>query len=168
MAPFGKDNVFEWPLTFKYRGEFDYDGLMAVILSYYAKNKFDKLDEPVFKYKVGGGGKAEVEFKFYSDMKATGYTKQILKIQGHLWSVERGKPTNGKVELKISAGFIHDYGKGFNPDSKVHNWMQKKLYTESGKGMSYGDIKAEGKKNSEKIANGLLAEIKSFIGVECV
>lgn len=168
MAPFGKDNVFDWPLTFKYRGEFDYDGLMNVIRSYYAKVKIDKLDEPKFKYKVGGGGKAEVEFKFYGDMKATGYTKIILKVEGHLWSVERGKPSNGKVELKIEAGFIHDYGKGFDEKSKVHRWMQRRLYTEDGKGMSYADIKAEGKKNAEKVANGLLSEIKSFIGVECV
>ncbi|MBN1175443.1 hypothetical protein JXA48_02255 [Candidatus Woesearchaeota archaeon] len=167
-SSYSKKEVFEWPLTFKYRGEFDYDGLMNVIRSYYAKNKFDKLDEPKFKYKVGGGGKAEVEFTLFSEMKATGFTKVSLTIDGHMWNVERGKPTNGKVQLKIQSGFIHDYGKGFDENSKLQRFMLQKIYTPTGKGVAYADVKSEGKKNAEKVANGLLNEIKSFIGVECV
>jgi hypothetical protein len=166
---YSSDNVFEWPLTFKYRGEFDYDGLMNVIRSYYAKVKIDKLDEPKFKYKVGGGGKAEVEFKFKGDMKVTGFTKMLLKVEGHLWNVVRDKPSNGKVEIKIEAGFIYDYGKGFAPENKTHRWMLEKVtQPKKGKGIAFGDLKAEGKKNAENTANGLLTEIKSFIGVECV
>jgi hypothetical protein len=168
MVPFVKDNIYEWPLTFKYRGTFDYDGLMSLIRSYYSTVKISKLDEPKFKYKVGGNGKAEVEFKLYGDMKATAYTKIILVVEGHMWSVVRDKPTDGKIELKIEAGFIQDYGSGFNDKNKVHKWMQKKLYSENRKGMAYDDLKAEGKKNADKVANGLLTQIKKFIGVECV
>jgi len=162
-------SIFDWPLTFKYRGTFDYDGLMAVIRSYYASVKIDKLDEPKFKYKVGGGGKAELEFKLYGDMKATGYTKIFLQIEGHMWNVERGKPSNGKIELKIQSGFIHDYAKGYDENSALHRWMLGKIHKPNkGKGMAFADLKAEGKKNAEKVANNLLTKIKSFIGVECV
>lgn len=163
------NKIFEWPLTLQYRGEYDYDGLMELIRSYFASVKMDKLDEPKFKYKVGGGGKAEVEFKLEGEVKVSGYTKVKLVIEGHLWSVERGKPSNGKIDLKIQTFFLSDYAGSYDGDSKLKKWMHKKINNPSvGEGLAFGDIKAEGKKNGEKIGNTLLAKIKKFIGVECV
>ena len=142
---------------------------MNSIRSFIARNKFDKLDEPKFKYKVGGDGKAEAEFRLSSNMKATGFTKIFMQIDGHLWGVERGKKSNGKIELKIQTSYQHDYNNGFDPNSGTQRWMAKTIfYPNVGKGVALGDLKGEGKKNAERLGNGLLNEIKTFIGVECL
>ena len=159
---------------------------MALIRGYYRKNKFLKLDEPKFKYKVGGGG-AEVEFKFQGERKITHYIRAHMYIEGHMWKVKReevvegGKKvlrSNGRGEFRISGKFELDYRDRFkelNPgdsgyDKFYHGldkWMQSKLDADA-VGLQYGDNKVSGKKYVQKLIIRFGDEIKKFLKMECI
>lgn len=181
-----KKKVYSYPIRIRYKGLYDYDGLLALIRGFYARHKFMKLDEPKFKYKVGGGG-AEVEFKFHGDRKITHYIRAHLYVEGHMWNVKRqevvenGKKvirTNGRAEFKISGEFELDYRNRFKevkPGAKAYDkfyhgldkWMQSKLDDE-GVGLQYENNKTNGKNFVQKLLIKLSDEIKTFLKMECV
>ena len=66
-------DVFDYPIRIRYRGNYDYDGLMELIRKFYDRQLMD-IKEPKFKFKQQGTG-AEVQFKFVGDRKVTHYIK---------------------------------------------------------------------------------------------
>lgn len=171
----GEQPIFDDPLLIQFRGTYDYDGLMQLIRDYYARVKIDKLDEPKFKFKNGGGG-AEVEFKFAGNRKVTHYIRVNLYVTGHMWDVKQEemnvggvakKMTKGKLEITINGSFELDYAKGFNEKKALDNWMREKLDA-PGTGLQFGDNKVTGEKFMEKMILTLHAQIKKFLNMTCV
>ncbi len=174
--------AFDSPLVIRFRGTYDYDGLMALIRNYFGRHLFDKR-EPKLKYKTGGGG-AEVEFKMESDRKVTHYIKVFLYVEGHFWGVKpkevvvdgkKRRLTSGRLELKLKATFVFDYAKRFAThkggsldklENPIEKWMQN-FMDEDGKGIMFGDNKLNGKKYLEKLLINLSDEIKKFLRMEC-
>lgn len=172
-----KKDVFDDPLRIRFRGVYDYDGLMSLIRDFYASVLID-IKEPKFKFKNGGAG-AEVEFKFEGDRKVTHYIKIHLFVSGHIWDVKREEMTvdgvkrlmtKGKLEVLISGKVESDYANGFSsgkkPQELLEKWMQSTLDA-PGTGLQYGDNKMIGSKFMEKMLQRLASEIKKFLKMEC-
>jgi len=182
MVSSGLKNAFDSPLVIRFRGTFDYDGLIALIRQYFKRHLFDR-KEPKWKHSGGGGG-AEIEFKMEADRKITHYIKAYITIEGHLWgvnpkeSVVKGKKirlTNGKLELKLSAAYEFDFagrfathGKGVSDkiENAIEKWMQDFLDKDN-YGLMYQDNKTNGKKYLQKMLLLLSDEIRSFLRMEC-
>lgn len=168
-----KKSVYDDPLIIRFRGEYDYDGLLSLIRGFFARSLFI-LQEPKFKYKNGGTG-AEVEFKFVSDRDITHYIKAHLQVEGHFWDVKRKDGvTNGKLELSISAAHEIDYASdyeglnlGFDKKKNSHKKLQDYL-DGMGTGLQFGDNKVTGEKYLEKLTQKLQKEIKKHLKMECV
>lgn len=168
----GEKFVYDDPVLIRYRGLYDYDGLLQLIRDFYSSVKMD-IREPKFKHK--GGGAAEVEFKFEGDRKTTHYIKVYLYVEGHFWDVnmqevviagKKTRATNGKLELKINSSFEMDYPGMFDEKKKFHNWMKQKL--DSPDGLQAGDTKAVSKKFCEQMINKLANQIKKHLNMACV
>jgi hypothetical protein len=182
MGSTGKKDVFDEVIEIRFRGTYDYDGLLQLIRAYYDRHLFVR-KEPKFKFKTRGTG-SEVEFKMYADRKITHYVKVFLYVEGHLWDVKQeevvleGKKvrrTNGKLELKLSSHFEFDYAKKFAThgsksadklQNSIEKWMQDVLDTPD-TGLQFGDTKVAGKKYMEKLLVALGDEIKKFLKMEC-
>lgn len=189
MPSTGKKEAFDAPIVIRYRGSYDYDGLLVLIRTYFSRHLFDR-KEPKLKYKTGGSG-AEVEFKMEADRKVTHYIKVHLKIEGHLWDVKpkevvvdgkKVRLTDGKLELKLEGFFEFDYNSKFathgdykhpkklSGSDKLQNdiekWMQDFLDA-PGTGLQFGDTKLNGKKYMEKLLISLSDDIKKFLKMEC-
>lgn len=175
--------VFHSPIKIRFRGTYDYDGLLNLIRGYYGRHFFDR-KEPKLKYKSGGGG-AEVEFKMEADRKVTHYIKVFLYVEGHLWDVNPkevvvdGKKqmlTGGKLEIQLKGSFELDYGNSFathdnkSSSGRFQNMLEKhmqKFLDEDGQGLQFGDNKANGKKYMEGLLIDFADEIKKFLKMEC-
>lgn len=163
MATQSKD-VPDAPLILRYRGKYDFDGLITLIRQFYARSRFDFLKEP--KYKSKGG---EVEFKFESQREVTQYIAVYLKVEGHMWDVKRDEKgvTSGKLEIVISSKYILDYANQFTKGKSIDEWMQQTLDA-TNTGLQFMDIKVTGKKYLEKLTSKLQSEIKKHLKMECV
>jgi hypothetical protein len=175
MASSGKKGVFEYPIRIRYRGPYDYDGLIELIRNYFGEVAIDTRKEPKFKYKTGGGG-AEAEFKFTGDRKITHYIKFYLTVTGHFYNVkrkevvidgEKRRGTDGKLEITIVGEVELDYADSFDKNKKLDKWMQEVLDAD-GTGLQFEDNKATGKKYVQKVLLTLDSKIKSFLKMECV
>ena len=176
-----KDKLFDSPLIIRFRGQYDYDGLISLLRGFFKRAKMP-IKEPKFKYKVGGTG-AEIEFKFKGDLKVTHYIKVFLNIDGKGYDVKpkevvvkgkKKKMTDGKIELKFQGEFELDYPGMYDEDkqnSRLKNKMlvkMKDFMDNKAKGISFGDNKALGKKNIQKMVMKFHAETKEFLGMKCV
>lgn len=181
-----RKTVFDYPIRIRYRGLYDFDGLMKLIRGYFARMKFDKVDEPKYKYNAKSSG-VEFEFRMLSERKVTHYIRIHMRVDGHIWNmkrqevVEEGKKvmrSNGRLELKITGEFELDYRGRFKevkPGDKGYDrfahsldkWMQDTLDKE-GTGLMFGDNKATGKGFVEKMIIKFADEIKTFLKMECV
>jgi hypothetical protein len=178
--------VFDKDLRIRFRGLYDYDGLIALLRSFYARAKIT-IEEPKFKYKVGGNG-AEVEFEFQGNLKVTHYIRVNLYVSGKAFDVDPkpvvidGKKkmmTQGKIELKFQGSYELDYpgmykleeDKNKNALPTLRNKalkQMKELIDNPDYGLAYGDNKALGKKNMQKLIEKFHKETKQFLGMECV
>jgi len=175
--------VYTSPIEIRFRGSYDYDGLLRLIRGYFGRHLFDK-KEPKFKFKTGGSG-SEVEFKMIANRKVTHYIKVYFKVEGHFWDVKvqevmingkKEKRTNGKIEIKISGEFELDYNNRFGThkgdklspkmENTIEKWMQKVL-DEKETGLQFGDNKSSGKSYMKKVLTQLGDEIKEFLNMEC-
>lgn len=180
--------AFMAPIKIRFRGAYDYDGLLQLIRGYYGRHLFDARKEPKFKFKTGGSG-SEVEFKMEADRKVTHYIKVFLYVEGHLWDVKpqevvvdgkKVRMTEGKLELQLKASFIFDYANKFathgDPkgnksasdklENSIEKWMQEFMDAD-GTGLQFGDNKASGKSYLKKLLISFADEIKAFLKMEC-
>ncbi|MFW6378526.1 MAG: hypothetical protein ACOCZV_00730 [Nanoarchaeota archaeon] len=167
------DQVFKDDIIIKYRGLYDYDGLMALIRDFFAKEKID-LEEPKMKYNMKKTG-AEVEFKFQGDRKVSYFIRVYLYVEGHIWDADPkemtidGKKvmrTGGKLQLFLNASYEPDFRKRFSKKNKVHRWMKRHIQ-DPDTGLQYNDIKTLGKSFMQKKLWELDGKIKQFLGMEC-
>ncbi|MGE0792547.1 MAG: hypothetical protein AB7V77_00005, partial [Candidatus Woesearchaeota archaeon] len=112
----GGKPIYHKNLRLRYRGEYDYDGLMTLLRGFFVRARID-IEEPVLKFKESPTG-AEVEFKFRGDRRVTNYIKVYMYITGHFWDVVRkevvinGKKklrSGGKIELTFQGEVLFDY-----------------------------------------------------------
>ena len=166
-------NILDDPIRIRYRGLYDYDGLLSLLRGLYSSMKID-IKEPKFKYKMKGTG-AEVEFKFEGDRKVTHYVKVFLYVEGHFWDVDPKEMTingrkvvrsGGKIEIVLNAAYQLDFAKKFQEKKWFHKWMQKRI-EDPDVGLQHGDLKASGKSFMEKQLLKYDTKIKKFLGMEC-
>ncbi len=167
-------DVFAKPIDIKYRGTYDYDGLVSFLRGYLMNLKPNIYAEPKFKYKTGKTG-AEVEFKLQAIRKITHYIKISFTVAGHAFDVIRKEieennqkktVTSGTIELQLSGTFQVDYPGMFDTDKKRDKWMNAVL-TKEPSGLLFEDNKVTGKKFATSVLRDLDAKIKSFLKMEC-
>ena len=172
---------YEYPIIIRYRGLFDYDGLMALLRKFFAEYRFEKVNEPKFKFKVGGTG-AEAEFRIKGFRIVSEYIKITLQIDGHVWGIKRtlkefhGEKklvTSGKIQLQLSAKIGLDYNKLFDSskkkgaEKKLIEWMHQRL-DDPYMGMQFGENYVNGLAFTRGILNDLSTRIKKHLRMECV
>lgn len=175
-----KSKAFDKSLRIRYRGQYDYDGLIALLRSFFDRAKID-LEQPKFKYKGEDTG-FEVEFTFTGDRKVNQYIKVYITIEGHGYDVNpkevvvngvKKRMTGGKMELYFQAHHQLDWGEGFTTDPKDSNLRKKtlekmkKFLDEDFEGVSFEDNKALGKKHIQTLLKKFHAETVKFLGMEC-
>lgn len=175
-----KDSAFGDSLIIRYRGLYDYDGLLSLIRGYFAEQELET-QEPKFKFKLSGAG-SEADFRIKGERLVSSYIKVELQVDGHAWDVKRktveldGEKkvmTEGKIQLIISSTVILDYSDSFNT-SKVKSkskkmlteWMHSRLDSIDG-GMQFAQNYVDGKTFLRGMVNGLDKAIKEHLRMEC-
>ena len=155
-------SVFDKTLRIRFRGQYDYDGLIALLRSFYGRAKI-VLEQPKFKYKGDTHG-FEVEFDFKGNRKVNSYINVYLFISGHGFDVDpkevvvngvKKRMTGGKMQLEFSAKYELDWGKGFETKEEEYE------------GIMYEDNKALGKKHMQDMIRKFHKETVKFLGMEC-
>lgn len=166
-------DVLDVPLTLKYHGDFDLDGLLGVLRGWFSYMLMD-IEEPKFKYKVGGGGK-EIEFVFKGDRKITIFGKITAEVNGFIWNAKekevvidgvKTKITTGRIKLVFQGTVILDWTKMFDPKtSKVNKFLNKFLNTQE-KGLLSKENKYYFKYLGIELGK-FHASVKEFLKMEC-
>jgi len=114
----GKTNVP--PMTIRYDGLFDCDGLYAAIIDW-AKNYNFRWHEPTYKHKVPSKSGAEQEYKWVMDLKVTDYIFYEIELEVHVWDLKEIEVKDkGKTKTLSNAHlYINMSGK------VVSNWQNK-------------------------------------------
>ncbi len=173
-------SVFDKTLRIRFRGQYDYDGLIALLRSFYGRAKI-VLEQPKFKYKGDTHG-FEVEFDFKGNRKVNSYINVYLFISGHGFDVDpkevvvngvKKRMTGGKMQLEFSAKYELDWGKGFETKEEDSELKKKalekmqKFLDEEYEGIMYEDNKALGKKHMQDMIRKFHKETVKFLGMEC-
>lgn len=160
--------VPDLPLIIRFRGRYDFDGLLALIRGFYKRARFEFLQEPKFKYKMRATG-AEGEFQFTSKREITDYIQVQLDVAAKYWDVKRDDAglSSGKIEIKIHSEFIVDYANYFSKKKPLDRWMQDTLDAKN-TGLQFVDNKVTGEKYLEKLTAKLQDEIKKHLKMECL
>jgi hypothetical protein len=173
--------AFGDPLLIRYRGTYDYDGLLAKIRKYFAEYDL-KIDEPKFKFKQAGAGGAEADFRVKGWRLVSHYIKINLQIDGHAWDVKRktieknGEKkvvTDGKIQMTIVCTASFDYANAFDSNKKKNaekfliDWMKKQLDDEW-VGMQFGENYVNGLVFIRQLVLNLDSVIKEHLNMECV
>jgi len=104
-------------LTLRYKGVYDFDGLMLLIIEWMKTRRF-WFAESVIKHKVLGPFGAEHERKFEGEKKVTDYYMEKMQVVFHLWDattvevIEKGvkkELTKARMEIVISGSLVLDY-----------------------------------------------------------
>jgi len=183
MGDYAKNNTlsaFGDPLIIRYRGLYDYDGLLSLIRGYFAEQELFT-QEPKFKFKQGGGG-AEADFRIEGERLISSYIKVYLKVDGHAWDVKRktveidGEKkvmTEGKIQLILASKVFFDYREEFNSENSknkanaaLKKFMKSRLdvpYT----GMRFAENYVDGRVFLRGLVNGLDKAIKEHLRMEC-
>ncbi|MFW5977552.1 MAG: hypothetical protein ACOCQQ_03505 [Candidatus Nanoarchaeia archaeon] len=175
-----KIKAFGDPIMIRYRGLYDYDGLMTLIRNFFSEYQYIA-EEPTFKYKKGGGG-VEVTFKIKAFRELTIYIISNMKLQLHAWDLKRkqveidGKQktmTGGKVEILIEGDAQLDYTKMFDEGKaknqsrkKLLKWMQSRL-DDPHIGLQFGENHVTGKVFIQEVVLALSDRIKEHLNMEC-
>ncbi len=109
------------PITLRYHGLFDFDGLYAAVIDW-AKNYGYMWHEKAYKHKVPSPKGAEQEFEWEMVSNVNVYTKYKITISIHSWELneveveEAGKKrvlTNGRIYMVIVSSVEFDWQKKF-------------------------------------------------------
>ncbi len=175
--------AFEDPLIIRYRGTYDYDGIMTLIRKFFSEYYFENITEPKFKFKYSGDS-AEMDIRIKAFRLVSHYIKVTLQIDGHTWGTKRktikidGKKkvvTDGKIQLFLNATVEFDYSNMFdtekrkvkNPDKFLLEWMHTRLDNDW-KGMQYGQNYSDGITFVRSIILDIDRRIKKHLRMECV
>ena len=171
--------AFPVPLEIRFRGVYDYDNLLPVIRDHFESRDFNVKDTG-FKYKAGSGpAGTEADIKVEGERFISHYIKVTLKINGHLWNVNRKESvvngekkilTGGKIQLYIECEAELDYRNMFavkkGDKDALKNWMKITLddnYT----GLQGKENYVTGIVFIRMLANELHQKIKKYLGMEC-
>ena len=165
----------------RYRGIYDFDGLMTMMRKFFAEYEFEEIQEPKYKFKASGAG-SEAEFRIKAYRLVSQYIKITLQVDGHGWDIKRqpmeidGKKkvmTGGKIELIVNGTFEFDYAGMFDSskakkgEKLLLEWMHKRL-DDDWVGMQFGQNYSDGISFIRGIVQELATKIKAHFGMECV
>ena len=173
--------AFSKPILIRFRGIYDFDGLMALMRKFFAEYEFKEIQEPKFKFKLSGAG-SEAEFRIKAYRVVSHYIKITLQVDGHGWDIKRepmeidGKKkimTGGKIELTINGTVEFDYANMFDSskakkgEKLLIEWMHKRLDNDW-VGMQFGQNYSDGITFVRSIVNDLSIQIKKHLKMECI
>lgn len=124
------------PITLRYNGVFDFDGLYAAVTSW-AKNYEFLWHEADYKHKVPVPAGAEQEMRWVMTKKITDYIRYSINMHVHVWDLKEifveqdGKKkrlSNARIQININATLETDwqgvFGKG-KFAGKLGGWYEK-------------------------------------------
>jgi hypothetical protein len=170
-----KKPVFDMPIRIRFSGQYDYDGLLDLMRSFFRRHLFD-MQETKFKYKTGGSG-SEVDFAFKGEKDITHYLRVHMDIGGKIFDVKRnsvvidGKQkmmTGGRIDVRINGSYELDFANMYGSEKsqkKIEKFMQDQLDNDP-EGLQFYEMKKNGKKYMEKTMMSFSDEIKTFLGME--
>jgi len=123
------------PITIRYKGVFDLDGLYAAVTSW-AKNYEYQWHEVDYKHKVPVPAGAEQEMKWVLDKKVTDYISYNIGMSVHIWDLkeiyveENGRKkrlSNARIQIMIKASLTPDWQGVFGKSKfaqKLGGWYE--------------------------------------------
>lgn len=124
-----KKNVFSDPITIKYKGIYDFDGLYKLFYKFFnARNYY--VIEPKYKDKAGKYGN-DVEYKIIGQKEVTDFVKYMIQIETEFIEMEEVPTTiDGQRKMVSDGRFflrITDVVVEFDWQNKFSSDFQKKL-----------------------------------------
>lgn len=106
------------PITLRYSGLFDFDGLYAAIIDW-AKNYGYRWHEKAYKHKVPTPAGAEQELEWEITRNVTEYINYTISFTVHVWDlrevvVENKILSNGRISIIIEGKINYDWQKRFS------------------------------------------------------
>ena len=124
------------PITLRYNGLFDFDGMYAAIIDW-AKNYGFKWHEKDYKHKVPSSAGAEQELTWMLEKNVTEYLKFDLIFTVHIWDLTEVKVETGGQPRNLSNARMYIVIKGFvtfnwqgigDKNGKLTRWLGKKYF----------------------------------------
>lgn len=121
------------PITLRYNGLFDFDGMYAVIISW-AKNYGYLWVEKTYKHKVPGPSGAELEFEWEMTKNVTEYIGYKILIAVHAWDTtevevddngKKKKLTNSRLQMVLEGKLEVDWQKRFEKKGRLTKTLSK-------------------------------------------
>lgn len=126
------ENVDLPPITFRYEGLFDFDGMYAALIDWATHNGYI-WEELSYKHKVPSPNGAEKEFIWSIALKVESYVQYKVQFFVHCWDLKEveidmnGKKqplTSARIEIIIKPSVIYDWQNRFE-GKKMYKLMQK-------------------------------------------
>ncbi|MBI4152038.1 hypothetical protein HY496_03635 [Candidatus Woesearchaeota archaeon] len=125
------------PITLRYNGLFDFDGMYAAVVDW-AKNYGYLWLEKTYKHKVPSPSGAELEFEWEMTKNVTEYINYKIKITVHTWDTtevevdtngKKNKLTNSRLYMILEGELETDWQKRFENKGKfakaLRGWIGK-------------------------------------------
>ncbi len=134
----GKVELKEAPITIRYNGLFDFDGLYAAITNW-AKNYGFLWHEKTYKHKVFSSSSAEEELSWVMTNEVTEYIKYEIAIEVHTWDQkdveveangQKKTVTSARIMMTIKSTIYTDWQKRFGSGrfaGLLGKWYEKLL-----------------------------------------
>ena len=122
-------------LILRYKGIFDYGGLLVLIVDWLKQRRY-WFQETTVKHKVPSPFGAEEERRFKAEKKITDYYKETAELKFHLWEInevevvkdgKKIKLIKARMEIVFKGGLVLDY-QGRWDKSKLHQNVRKFIH----------------------------------------
>ena len=124
------------PITLRYHGLFDFDGMYAAVIDW-AKNYGFKWHEKDYKHKVPSPSGAEQELTWMLEKNVTDYIKFDLLFTVHIWDLTEvqvetgGRPrnlSNARMYIVIKGWVTFNWQGIGDKGNKLTKWLGKQYY----------------------------------------
>lgn len=117
------------PITLRYSGLFDFDGLYAAVIDW-AKNYGYRWHEKSYKHKVPVPTGAEQELEWEITKNVTEYINYTISFSLHIWdlkevNVDNKILSNARIYIIMNSKINYDWQKKFS-GSRFKEWLGKK------------------------------------------
>ena len=121
------------PITLRYNGLFDFDGLYAAVIDW-AKNYGYRWHEKAYKHKVPSPKGAEHEIEWEITKEVTEYISYTISFAVHIWDLREVEVTidgkkknlsNARLYIVMNGKITPDWQKRFN-GGRFIQWMGEK------------------------------------------
>jgi hypothetical protein len=161
--------ILNIPLTVRYRGVFDYDGLYKMMHAWLVSKRF-VFHEESYKDKASTPAGNEIQAKWKGERKVTEFIKEYIRIEFHLWDyaeveiIKDGrkiKSGKARLEIKFFADLELDYSQRFAGDD--FSKRLGKFYVEK---IIYWDWRIKYANALEYLVYDLHTKVKKYLNMD--